>query len=61
MTTGGRGLQTERGWEKWIQSSDKFVFNERDRAWRKAISYIGRGLCSNAKHLYAIQSEKGLG
>ena len=29
MRTAARGLRTESGWEKWIRSSDEYVFYER--------------------------------
>ena len=61
MRTGARGLQMESGWEKWVRISDECVFDERGRGRRKAIVYIGRGLFSSAKHVYAVQTGKGLG
>ena len=60
MRTGARDLQTESGWEKWVRSSDKCMFDERGRGRRKAIVYISRGRYSSAKHLYAVQNREGL-
>ena len=61
MGIGARGLQRESGWEKGIRNSDECVFDERGRGRRKAIVYICSGLFSSAKHLYAVQTGKGLG
>ena len=58
MRTGAGGLQTESGWEKWVSSLDKWVFDEKLRRQRKAIVYIGRGRFSSGK-LVCCTNRKG--